>query len=75
MNNTVFLILYGKILIFNYPLNKTNAPPVFYAEHRRPTLKGCRGGLCWFIAKAIPPLLKKGGPFLKEWVPFKSHKA
>jgi hypothetical protein len=29
MNNTVFLILYGKIkiLIFNYPLNKTNAPP------------------------------------------------
>jgi hypothetical protein len=26
MNNTVFLILYGKILIFNYPLNKTNAP-------------------------------------------------
>ena len=56
MNNTVFLILYGKIkiLIFNYPLNKTNAPP--------------RGGLCCFIAKAIPPLLKKGGPFLKEWV-------
>jgi hypothetical protein len=34
---------------YNPSFAATPLQPVFYAEHRRPTLKGCKGvGLIWY---------------------------